>query len=373
MSSVIEDPNSPAPWFETKPISRLSEDKQEAGWQAMFACQIGILPFKQREQLKWGFNAAVLLEEALDRQKLFLEAQLHNNPVEDQDDRRALALRCIGEPGRGLILSVIGKTLADSRDEALQSASNYLRETLAIFPYDYSIHPAATQQAFERITGRNIFEHCTHPAAIAQLQRFESPLQTSRGIGRVMGVWQTKNRSDEQIWRALAHYPHSVLLNVLLIPTLLFERERQALLEMQKTLKIPDAANSQEPYLQQYEKWIDPFLNRFVSPWNKLFYLQVHLVSAASLDEYLLRSIGSAITRDTPEQALPGFQVRRPASGPQAVEWSRHIESLNILHTNRQFLLPRLSDVASLDEAHAVFRFPYPLEGGFPNTVFVEE
>jgi len=373
MSVALPTPDSSTAWIDVRPCVQRSRGAQDYAWQAMFACQVVIRPFKQREQLKWGFNIAVLLEEALDRQKLFLETQLHNNPIEHQDGQRTLALRCICEPGRGLLLGLIGKIVADSQDQARQSALNYLREVLATFPYDYGIRPIVAQQAFERITGRKILEHCKQPTSIVSLQRFESPLRTSRGTCRVMGIWQTKNRSDEQIWRALAHYPHSVLLNILLSPTRLLEGERQALLEMQKTLKIPDAATSEEPYLQHYEKWIDPFLNRFISPWNKLFYLQVHLASASSLDEHLLRSIGAAITRDTAEQALPGFQVMRPASGAEVVEWSRHIESLDVLHANRQFLLPRLSEMASLDEAHAVFRFPYPHEEGLPNTAFLEE
>ncbi len=373
MSAVSSPPNASTAWIETRPRIRSSSEKQDHSWQAMFACQIGIRPFKHREQLKWGFNAAVLLEEALDRQKLFLEAQLHNNPIDPSTEQRTLALRCIGVPKTGLLLSVIGKTTAESQEQAKASALNYLREVQAIFPYDYTVHPMASHQAFERLTGQQILEHCTKPASIACLRRFESPLQTSKGTCHVVGIWQTEKRSDEQIWRALAHYPHDILLNVSLSPTLLFEAERQALLEMQKAIKTPGAASSQEPYVQHFEKWIEPFIARFISPWNKFFSLQVHLVSSASLDEYLLRSVGSALTRDTPERSLPGFQVIRPRNNDEAMEWSRHIQALDIVYANRQFLLPRLSELASLEEAHAVFRFPYPPELGLPDTIFLEE
>lgn len=362
------------PWIETKQLSRPVSGKLGCSWQAMFACRIRIRPFPERKQLKWGFNEAVLLEEALDRQKLFLEAQLHNNPLEYQEaEQRTLALRCMGVPKSGLLLGVIGKVMAETQDQARASALNYLREVAAIFPYDYTIHPIDSQPDFERMTGKDILEHCTHPASMACIRRFESPLQTSLGICGIVGIWQTGKRSDEQIWRALAHYPHSILLNILLRPTILFETERQALLEMQKTMRLPGAAASEEPYLQNYEKWIDPFINRFVSPWNKLFCLQVHVVSASAIDEYLLRSIGSAITRDTAEQSLPGFQVLRPRGSKETMEWSRHIQALDIIYADRQFMLPRLSELATLEEAHAVFRFPYPPELGLPGTVFLEE
>ncbi|GAB4503348.1 MAG: hypothetical protein Fur0043_03400 [Anaerolineales bacterium] len=363
----------PMPWIETQQIPRVSPGKTEYTWQAIFACQIGIRPYQEREQLKWGFNAAVLLEEALDRQKLFLEAQLHNNPIEDPADQRTLALRCVHVPEGGLLLSIIGKVSAESQDQAQDSALNYLREVEAIFPYDYTIRPMTSQAAFERLTGQKILENCTHPKAMACIRRFESPLLTSKGPCRVVGLWQTGKRSDEQIWRALAHYPHRILLNISLSPTVLFEAERQALLNIQTAFKTPAPASSEEPYLQHYEKWIDPFLNRFILPWNKFFYLQVHVASTAPIDEHLLRSIGSAITRDTTEQSLPGFQVLRPADSHESAEWSRHIAALDIIHANKPFLLPRLSELASLEEAHAVFRFPYPLEPGWADSIFLEE
>ncbi len=362
------------PWIETKQLSRPATGKAGYPWQATFACRIRIRPFLERKQLKWGFNEAVLLEEALDRQKLFLEAQLHNNLPEYQEaEQRTLALRCMGVPKSGLLLGVIGKVMAETQEQARASALGYLREVAAIFPYDYTIHPIDSQSDFERITGKDILADCTHPASMACIRRFESPLQTSQGNCRIVGIWQTGKRSDEQIWRALAHYPHKILLNISLRPTILFDNERLALFVMQKTMKAAAPAASEEPYLQQYEKWIDPFIDRFILPWNKFFYLQVHLVSSSAIDEYLLRSIGSAITRPTPEQALPGFQVLRPRSSNETVEWSRQIQALDIIHPNGQFMLPRLSELATLEEAHAVFRFPYPPEMGLPDTVFLEE
>lgn len=373
MSLALEESRSSLPWIETKRCLQRLPGKQEYSWQAMFVCQIGIRPFEERLQLKWGFNAAVLLEEALDRQKLFLEAQFHNNPIESPAEQRTLALRCVSEPGKGLLLAIIGKTLAESQEQARASALNYLREVEAIFPYDYTLRPLASQAAFERFTGRKILENCKNPNSIACLRRFESPLQTSRGTCLVIGFWQTEKRSDEQIWRSLAHYPHRILLNISLSPTILFEAERQALLDMQRAVKTPEAAPAKEIYLQNYEKWLDPLVTRFISPWNKFFYLQVHVASSAAIDEYLPRSIGSAITRDAPGQSLPGFQVVYPASSSEAMEWSRQIAALDIIHTNNQFLLPRLSELASLEEAHAVFRFPYPPEPGLPDTVFLEE
>jgi hypothetical protein len=128
-----------------------------------------------------------------------------------------------------------------------------------------------------------------------------------------------------------------------------------------------------EPYLQHFETWIEPFIDRHISPWNQYFNLQVHLVSSQAIDEYLFRNIGSAITRDDTNQLSPGFQVCHPSDNDSAVEWRTQLDALNIIQANRGMLLPRLSDLASLDEAHAVFRLPYPPKMGLPNTVFLDE
>ena len=56
-----------------------------------------------------------------------------------------------------------------------------------------------------------------------------------------------------------------------------------------------------------------------------------------------------------------------------AIEWRNHLDCLNIIPAKNSLLLPRLSELASLDEAHAVFRLPYPPEMGLPNTMFLNE
>ncbi len=370
--------NSQNPWIEIKRSSQrieyqreVSSSDQKYPWQAMFAFQIGIRSFDERLKLKWGFNSAVLLEEALDRQKLFIESQLYNNPMDNRIEQRTLALRCICVPKSGLLLGLVAKVLAESQEKAQSFALNYLRELESIFPYDYTVRPATSMEEFNRLTGKEILSKCNVPTSIAQIRRFESPLQTSKGIFRIVGIWQTGKRSDEQIWRALAHYPQEILLNISICPTTLFEGERRALLEMKQSAQAPQDTPSKEPYLQHYEAWIDPFISRHISPWNKYFYLQVHLASLSEVDECLIRTIGSAITRDNPEFSTPGFQLARPKNSNEAIEWCNHLDCLDIIPVNNSLLLPRLSELASTDEAHAVFRLPYPPEPDLPGAVFI--
>jgi hypothetical protein len=361
--------DSQSPWIE---IRHSSIDK-ECPWQALFACQIRIRSYEERLKLKWGFSPAFLLEEALDRQKLFIESQLSNNPIDNQIEQRALALRCICVPKSGLLFGLVGKVLAESQEKARSLALSYVRELESTFPYDYTIQPVISVEEFNRLTGREIFRKCKDRTAVAEIRRFESPLPTSKTTLRIVGLWQTAMRSDEQIWRALAQYPREIMLNISICPTTLYEGERRALVEMRGSALQSQGASSEEPYLQNYETWIDPFINRYLSPWNKYFYLQVHLVSSSEIDEFLLRSIGSSITRDNPELSTPGFQIVRPRNENETTEWSICLDSLETIHTSSNFMLPRLSELASVDETHAVFRLPYPPETGLPNVVFLED
>jgi hypothetical protein len=359
---------SQSPWIE---IRHSSIDK-ECPWQALFACQIRVRSYEERLKLKWGFSPAFLLEEALDRQKLFIETQRSNNPIDNQTEQRSLTLRCICVPQLGLLLGLVGKVLAESQEKAQSLALSYLRELESTFPYDYTIRPATSVGEFNRLTGREIFKKCKNQTAIAEIRRFESPVPTTKTTLRIVGLWQTAMRSDEQIWRVLARYPREVMLNISICPTTLYEGERRALVEMRQSARQAQDVSSDEPYLQNYESWIDPFINRFLSPWNKYFYLQVHLVSSSEIDEFLLRSIGSAITRDNPELSTPGFQIVRPKNGNEAAEWGSRLDSLERIHTSNNFILPRLNELASVEEAHAVFRLPYPPETGLPNVVFLD-
>lgn len=372
--------NSHSPWIETTRLSQevkyqqeISSTDQQYSWQAMFACQIGIRPFEERLKLKWGFSPAFLLEEALDRQKLFVESQLSTNPIDKQLERRTLALRCVCVPNSGILLGMVAKVLAESQEKAQLFALNYFKEIESIFPYDYIIRPATSLEEYNRLTGREILRKCNNPNSVAQIRRFESPLRTSKGMFRMLGIWQTGMRSDEQIWRALALYPQEILLNISMSPTTLFEGERRALLEMKQSARVSQDIPSDEPYLQNYEAWIDPFISRHISPWNRYFYLQIHLASPVEIGEYIFRSIGSSVTRENPGLASPGFQVIHPLNKNDVSEWCAHLECLDNIYTNNSLLLPRLSELASLDEVHAVFRLPYPPETGLPGAVFIND
>lgn len=352
------------PWVE------LTQSGQD--WQAVFACQVCVQPFAEVQKLRWGFNAAVLLVEALDRQKLFIESQFHGNPLkEPSSGKHAIALRCTRLPAEGLLLALVGRVQSNSQEKAREKALEYCSELASTFPYDYKIYPAATPQAFQKLTGRELLESCQSAQSMAQLLRFEKQIRTQKGLGYVNGFWQTSDRSDEQTWRTLGNYPRPVMLNISLQPAILEEEERQFIWDM-KTVSFPSENISQMHPAQPFDKWVEPFLERRLNPWKRYYLMQVHLISPAGVTDSLARPIGAALTRETADLLSPGFLTVFPANDNLASEWRTRLERLEItpVHFNPTSL-SRLSDLADLNEAHSVFRFPYPPEAGLPGVTFI--
>jgi hypothetical protein len=88
------------------PIPGLSDYQ----WQALFACQVGVPNHQSWTNLKWGFNAGALFEEAMERQKLFLESQHSFDPDLrfESPGARTVAFRYINKNNEGLLITLVG-------------------------------------------------------------------------------------------------------------------------------------------------------------------------------------------------------------------------------------------------------------------------
>jgi len=353
-----------APWVE------LSQSGQS--WQAIFACQFCVQPFETLQKNRWGFNAAALLAEALDRQKLFIESQFHGNPLrEPSQNAHTLALRVTRIPGEGLLLALVGTVKAPRQEEARANALEYCNELTSTFPHDYTIHPATTQQAFDKLTGQELLANCQSGQSMAQLLRFEKQIRTQNGLAYVNGFWQTSDRSDEQTWRMLGNYPRPAMLSISLQPAILEGNERQFLWDM-KTVSVPFENISQMHPAQPFDKWVEPFIERRLNPWKRYYLMQVHLLCPAGVTDSLARPIGAAMTRENDSLLSPGFLTVHPANDLTAREWRAGLERLEIAPTHfNPSSLSRLSDLADLGEVHSVFRLPYPPEAGLPGVEFI--
>lgn len=333
----------------------------EGGWQATFAFQVFHRQAEEWLKMRWGFNASILLEEALDRNKFFIESQVASEAEfrAGIQPTRTLALRGISLPGIGLQMGLLGKTSAEKKDEAQQTGLRYAREIYSTFPHDFILVPAELSDDYNRLSGHDILNA---KSSITQIQRGIAFVPPTQGYRSLSGLWQASSRSNEQIWRALSAMPNPVLFNILIQPSFFYDRERQALLEIKKQISN---AELRTELTSAYIRWAENIIERRFAAWNKFFLLQVHVITGEDPDENLLRSIGSALTRDTNDFPLPGFQIKWPDSNTASQSWSKNILAMDLIPSSR------VEDLVDSDEASAVFRFPYLSEAGLPGANFI--
>ena len=366
------------PWIEIEDIgevdSPLRRAYPETAWQAIFACQVQVPTHQEWVKLRWGFNALALFDEAMARQKLFFESQ-YSYPDElgmESSDNRTLAIRFINRPEKGLLISILGKIHGRTRDEARDCALAYCREVNATFPYDYVLHPACSQHEFSLFSGIDIFDQGDHPSSVADIKRMEIPANPKSNLLYLQGLWSSGPRAHEQIWRSIAAASTPLLLNISLRSTVLYEEEQ---LEYARRLKDFSKLKDQpvnEIFITDLKEWEKTLNQRRLAPWKKFFYLQVHLVSSQKLSEHHFRTIGTALTLTNQVPPLPGYQVMFPK--PDEVQaWRRTIRNLDFVVSKSFLPIPRLSEVADLEEILEVMHLPYsPPDNGFPDFKFYD-
>jgi len=124
--------------------------------------------------------------------------------------------------------------------------------------------------------------------------------------------------------------------------------------------------------LSTLKQWNDGYTERRLAPWKKFFYLQVHLASPQKIDENLLRVVGTSLAWNTDSTSLPGYCVAAPKPGEETL-WRRKLRNLDFIFSGSYLPIPRLAEVADMDEVFAVMRLPYsPPENGFPDVTFAE-
>ena len=346
-------------------------------WQALFACQVCIQPFEKVEKRKWGMNPAFLFDEVVERQKLFVESQYNHNAFqEDAANERTVTFRCLQIPGSGLLLALVGKVGGRTQESARLGAIAYCEELMSIFPYEYILHPALSAETFHYLTGRDILNQCSDLSSLVEIKRFETQVRTQKNLAYVIGLWQTGKRSDEQIWRSLGNFPNSAMLTISLRSTHITDKERQLLWNMTQVQAVDNypIPNGVPPFIPPYHEWSEPFIKQRLSPWKRFFYLQIHIMVPSGVSDSLLRGIGSAITRDTPEQSSPGFLANWPGNQTDIYNWKKSLDCLEIIPNARNNTgLSRLSNIADMSEVHSVFRFPFPPMIGLPNINFLQK
>ena len=359
-----------APWIEVEKYpdrdTPLMPSHSEYAWQALFACQVQVLPHPEWVKLKWGFNAMALFDEALDRQRLFLESRyaIANELGVEPPDQRTLAFRFINQPGKGLSVVLVGKVQARTQPEALENAELYCAELKSTLPYDYTLLPALSRQEYLEVSGMELLDEKQPQMEIAQIQRVEIPVAMERGASFVQGFWRSTPHAHEQVWRALGASSHPAMLNISLRSTYLYEKERERLVKIKKL-------SDEQRTGSAVETWNKDYLERRLTLWKKFFYLQIHALAPRKVCESLCQVIGTAITLSGEGKSHPGFRIICP--GPEdGRAWRKKLKNLDPVFTASPLPVPRLSEVADLDEVFAVMRLPYsPPENGFRDVNFI--
>jgi len=323
----------------------LKSSQNEYGeWQAFFAFQVSHLVYADWLKMKWGFNTGVLLEEALDRGKLFIEAQAFNETEHyiEMAFEQSLALRVINFPEEGVQTALIGKISApvEREEEIRRAGRNYAREIQATFPCDFILKPAEQKEKFDELFGSDLLSKNLN---VAQIQRGNAYHQNATYIP---ALWQASARSNEQIWRSISEMPKKTLLNI--------------------TIK-PSFFSAKKFYLEEKGETDNNLLEKIIEKRliarKKYFLLQVHLATNDVLDKNLLRTIGTSLTRDSSNTLLPSYRVRRNIPP----EWYKKILEMDLLNISNH-----LEDLADIEETNAVFRLPHPPESGLPNVNFID-
>ena len=334
------------------------------GWQALFACQIGVLNHQSWTNLKWGFNAGALFDEAMERQKLFLESQ-HSLDAElrtENPNIRAIGFRYMSHNGEGLLAALVGKVSAKTREQVEVSANEYYRELKAIFPYDYSLSPANSRDEFLKISGSDLLLGSGVQMDIVQIKRCESLIPLNRRLPYLQGVWQSGGRSHEQLWRSLIAAQDKVLVSVMLRPTILYDNEMEIFSSLSSEMANYQPGDNDQKIFNAHKEWCENYIKRRLTPWKKFFYLQIHVASVGNIADDFIRSVGTVLTQNSAGQTLPGYQVMRPSTNRKK-ECGEKVYNMNIISLGSQLPNPRLSELADLEEVFSAIRIPYSPPG----------
>lgn len=373
------------PWIELVPGSQEARTVDGAtaplppgaGWHGLFAGLVRIRPFEELFNRRWGFNAAVLLDEALDRQRLFVETQHYPGELLTPPPlRRTLALRCQRRPDRpDLLLSLLGKVWAERKNRAEEMAASYCHELRSILPFDYEMIPAANREEFALLAGWDILAQAANTSTLAAVERYLGVVAAGDERFYLLGAWNSAKFANEQIWRVLAACDLPVLWNVTLRPTVLTEFERATLVQQTRRLQKL-AAELKQPEIQRYADLAGKAYERLSNGMEKPYLAYAHLAAPKGIPDYLPRAVGFALTHsDERAPASPGFQVMLPTNVREAESWQSllyWLETEACLGGIPDPLLHNLHKLTDAYEANALFRLPYPPDTGIPNLVFAE-
>ena len=345
------------------------------GWHAQFAFAVKIRDFDDLKKLKWGFNFGSLLEEVLERQRLFIESQHFPGELRKQPTEfRTLALRFVHEPERNsLRLYLLAKVQAHDRKSAFSLAIQTRQELESIFPYEYKLDPIDNRISFTQETGWNWVRQSSDVFSFLEIEKYEGVLSTGQERIFILGSWNDSMIGNEQVWRVLAGAKQRIFLNVIIRPVILQDYDVLALHNIAEYAeKI--RKGSVNPALLPYIDAAVLNYRKMAESLRRPYLVRIHLVSPERIPEYIPRAIGSALTHtDKPSPSAPGFQIVLPKSDGELTNWQQlllWIEPTAFSPDGYDVRFTRLRNLVDAQGALSLFRLPFPPEGGIPGVTF---
>jgi hypothetical protein len=347
-------------------------------WHAQFACLIGVRTARQLDDLRWGFNLGALLDEALDRQLLFVESQHFPGEIGEPDPPYpcSLAVRCVHDPDVGnLQLALIVKNSAPTEEEAYRIAQLRWQELCSIFPYDYELVPADSDKTFFRLAGWRFVDQCVDPQDFTEVLRYEQEVRPERFY--VLGAWRRSKTANEQVWRTLAGARKPILFDITLQPTVLRMYEQDALSTVTK--KAQDVVKKEEASLfsKAYANYMSTNTSDLIDFLRRPFIVQVRVLSPSGVPDYIPRAIGFAFTHSGAEIATtPGFQLISPKDKGEVEDWISQLIWLEPDLKPGPFTpkyCERLRKMVDARDARQLLCLPYPPGDGIPGVSFASE
>jgi hypothetical protein len=342
-------------------------------YHALFTALVRLKSFKEISPYQWGWNKGALMQEALDRQRLFIEAQhaYDELAINIDTNQRTLALRCIRYPkSDDLLLVLIGKIAEITQQKAKTNALELWQEISSIFPYEYDLLPAKTFDEFVYLTGFDIIKTTKDSEGWREIRRFDGMYNLIDQQIYMLGMWQQSQRANEQIWRALGGWKQPMIYNVLLRPTMLFDEERLSLLKIIDSLNI--VANKEEYKSNPEIQWMLQNYRQLVTQLHFPFCVQVILVSPSTIPNYLIRAIGSGFCHSEEKGITgPGYQKVCPNNKnlPTLVNELLWLEP-DFSYGGTVGSYTRLPYLFDSWGANTAFRFPFLAEAGLPGVMF---
>lgn len=374
-------PTLPHPWIETRGPAPVAVEPGAVPpavelaprwlWRAQFAALVALRPFADLNRRKWGFNFQALLDEALDRQRLFIETQHYaGDPLREPPEQRTLALRCLWDPAAAALrLVLLVRLNAPTQAAAHQAALDYWQGLQATFPDDYTLLPALTQPAFYRLAGWDLLQRSQAPADFAEIQRLVRWVNTGEQSFCLLGAWRQSPVANEQVWRALAGLDRPALFDITLRPTILFDDEVVVLDDLAAATKAL-AGGPVPVFVRPYADFAAKLYARLLETLRRPYLVQVTLAVPGGVPEYLSRAAGFAYLHSAArEPAAPGFELGLPAPA-EAPAWQDRLRWLDAPEAVPGEPLTRLRKLVDANEANVFFHLPYWPESGIPGMVF---